>query len=122
MSLSFRQAESANRSAVPMSVFDPEHWANASCTVHSGTCYKGSSPEIATERPVTERHSSALARRRSFMEKAYWLSRKRAALKLAQNASSSRARLVHYELAGRYGLKAMSAADSLLPPILANRK
>ena len=63
------------------------------------------------------------------MEKAYWLSRKRASLKLAQNASSSRARLVHYDLAGRYGLKAMSAetlaidlADSLPPPILANRK
>jgi hypothetical protein len=63
------------------------------------------------------------------MEKAYWLTRKRASLKLAQNASSSRARLVHYDLAGRYGLKAMSAetlaidlADSLPPPILANRK
>ncbi len=63
------------------------------------------------------------------MEKAYWLSRKKASLKLAQNASSSRARLVHYDLAGRYGLKAMSAetlafdlADSLLSPVLANRK
>jgi hypothetical protein len=43
------------------------------------------------------------------MEKAYWLSRKRASLKLAQNASSSRARLVQYDLAGRYSLKAMSA-------------
>ena len=63
------------------------------------------------------------------MEKAYWLSRKRAALKLAQNADSSEARLVHYDLAGRYGLKAMSAetlaidlADSLPPPILATRR
>jgi hypothetical protein len=63
------------------------------------------------------------------MEKAYWLSRKRASLKLAQNASSSRARLVHYDLAGRYSLKAMSAetlaidlADSLPPPIFANRR
>ena len=56
------------------------------------------------------------------MEKAYWLSRKRASLKLAQNASSSRARLVHYELAGRYGLKAIRLLNSLLPPILANRK
>jgi hypothetical protein len=43
------------------------------------------------------------------MEKAYWLSREMASLKLAKNASSSRARLVHYDLAGRYGLKAMSA-------------
>jgi hypothetical protein len=63
------------------------------------------------------------------MEKAYWLSRKRAALKLAQRASSSRARLVHYDLAGRYSLKAMSAetqaidfADCLPPPILALRR
>jgi hypothetical protein len=63
------------------------------------------------------------------MEKAYWLSRKRASLKLAQNAASSEARLVHYDLAGRYSLKAMSAetqamdlADSLQPPILAIRR
>ena len=41
------------------------------------------------------------------MEKAYWLSRKRASLKLAQNAASSEARLVHYDLAGRYSLKAI---------------
>jgi hypothetical protein len=60
------------------------------------------------------------------MEKAYWLGRKRASLKLAQNAASSEARLVHYDLAGRYSLKAMSAetlaldlADSLPPPIYA---
>jgi hypothetical protein len=63
------------------------------------------------------------------MEKAYWLGRKRASLKLAQNVVSSEARLVHYDLAGRYSLKAMSpetlAIDlpgSLPPPILANRR
>jgi hypothetical protein len=63
------------------------------------------------------------------MEKAYWLSRKRASLKLARNAASSEARLIHYDLAGRYSLKAMSAetlaidlADSLPPPILASRR
>lgn len=43
------------------------------------------------------------------MEKAYWLGRKRASLKLAQDATSSQARLVHYDLAGRYSVKAMSA-------------
>lgn len=43
------------------------------------------------------------------MEKAYWLNRKRASLKLAQNAASSEARLVHYDLAGRYSVKASSA-------------
>ena len=63
------------------------------------------------------------------MEKAYWISRKRASLKLARNAASSEARLVHYDLAGRYSVKAMSAealainlANSLPPPILANRR
>ena len=61
------------------------------------------------------------------MEKAYWLSRKRASLKLAQNAAGSEARLIHYDLAGRYSLKAMASetqaidlADSLPPPIFAS--
>lgn len=63
------------------------------------------------------------------MEKTHWLGRKRASLKLAQNAASSEARLVHYDLAGRYSLKALSAetlaidlADSVPRPILANRR
>ncbi len=43
------------------------------------------------------------------MEKAYWIARKRATLKLARSATSSEARLVHYDLAGRYSLKAGSA-------------
>jgi hypothetical protein len=62
------------------------------------------------------------------MEKAYWLSRKRASLKMAQNAACSEARLVHYDLAGRYSLKASSAettsvdlAYSLAPSIYATR-
>ncbi len=48
------------------------------------------------------------------MEKAYWLSRKRASLKLAQNAVSSEARLVHFDLAGRYSVKATSAATKAI--------
>ena len=58
------------------------------------------------------------------MEKAYWLCRKSASLRSAQNAASAEARLVHYDLAGRYSLKAMSAetlADILPPPIYAGR-
>lgn len=61
------------------------------------------------------------------MAKAYWLSRKRASLKLAQKAVGSEARLIHYDLAGRYALKASSVqtaaidlADSLPPPVLAS--
>jgi len=63
------------------------------------------------------------------MEQAYWLSRKRASVQMARDATSSEARLVHYDLAGRYSLKALSAgshlrslADILPPAIMANRK
>ena len=58
------------------------------------------------------------------METEYWLSRKRATLKLAQNAVSSEARLVHYDLAGRYSVKAFSAETqaidlaAALPPTI----
>lgn len=60
------------------------------------------------------------------MEAAYWLNRKRASLKAAQNAVSAEARLIHYDLAGRYSLNALSAetqaidlADVLPPAIYA---
>ena len=63
------------------------------------------------------------------MEKAYWLSRKRASLTMARNAASSRARLVHFDLAGRYSVNAMSAetsakdlAESLPRPLHAANK
>jgi hypothetical protein len=43
------------------------------------------------------------------MERAHWLSRKRASLAMAENAISAEARLIHYELAGRYSVKAANA-------------
>jgi hypothetical protein len=62
------------------------------------------------------------------MEEAYWLSRTGASLEQARNAATSEARLVHYDLAGRYSLKAMSAqaparglADVLPPAIYSSR-
>lgn len=48
------------------------------------------------------------------MEKTYWLGRKRASLKMAKNATSSKARLIHYDLAGRYSVNAMSAETSAI--------
>ena len=61
------------------------------------------------------------------MEKGYWLSRKRASLQAARNAGSAVARLIHYDLAGRYNLNAFSAetqaidlADISSPPINAS--
>ena len=62
------------------------------------------------------------------MEQAYWLGRKRASLKSAKAATNSLARLVHYDLAGRYSLKARSAetlasdlAAALPPAVLASQ-
>ena len=48
------------------------------------------------------------------MEKTSWLGRKRASLKMANNATCSQARLVHYDLAGRYSVNAMSAETSAI--------
>ena len=51
------------------------------------------------------------------MEKIYWLSRKRASLKMAQNAAGPESRLIHYELAGRYGLKAQATQALAIEPV-----
>jgi hypothetical protein len=40
------------------------------------------------------------------MEKKYWIGRKHASMRMAHGAASAEARLVHYELAGRYSIKA----------------
>lgn len=48
------------------------------------------------------------------MEKTYWLERQRASLKAAQRASGSVARLIHFDLAGRYGLKAESPQTAVI--------
>jgi hypothetical protein len=48
-------------------------------------------------------------RQEIIMEHAYWLGRQRDSLVLARTAATSEARLIHYELAGRYHLKALSA-------------
>lgn len=43
------------------------------------------------------------------LEKGYWLRRKRAELALAEVATSAEARLIHFDLAGRYSVKASNA-------------
>ena len=40
------------------------------------------------------------------MENKYWIGRKRAAMGMARAAMTSEARLIHYDLAGRYSIKA----------------
>ena len=46
------------------------------------------------------------------MEQKYWLKRKRASVAKANDADSAEARLIHFDLAGRYALKAVDAAPS----------
>lgn len=48
------------------------------------------------------------------MDQTYWLGRKRAAAAMARGAGSSRARLVHLDLAGRYSIKAAASAAAAL--------
>ena len=46
------------------------------------------------------------------MDQAYWLRRSRASVASAHDATSARARLAHFELAGRYSVMAADAASS----------
>lgn len=52
------------------------------------------------------------------MEQKYWLRRKRASVVKAYDATNSEARLVHFDLAGRYSVKAAYAVP--LPKELVN--
>jgi hypothetical protein len=49
------------------------------------------------------------------MGREYWIGRKRAAMRMARAATSAEARLIHYDLAGRYSIKAASSLPFLLP-------
>ena len=49
------------------------------------------------------------------MERTYWIDRKRAAMAMARGASTSTARLIHYELAGRYSIQAAQCLPFMLP-------
>ena len=45
------------------------------------------------------------------MDSAYWIRRKRASLANAEAARGAVARLIHYDLAGRYSVRAANSAD-----------
>jgi len=49
------------------------------------------------------------------MEKRYWIGRKRAAMAMARAATDAEARLIHYDLAGRYSIKAAASMAFMLP-------
>jgi hypothetical protein len=48
------------------------------------------------------------------MDKNYWLGRKRAAGVMARKATSAEARLIHFELAGRYSVRAANCGPAPL--------
>lgn len=49
------------------------------------------------------------------MKKQYWIGRKRAAMAMARAATSAEARLIHYDMAGRYSIKAAHSEPFMLP-------
>ncbi len=49
------------------------------------------------------------------MEKKHRIGRKRAAIAMARAASSAEARLIHYQLAGRSGVRAATSLLFMLP-------
>jgi fumarate reductase subunit C len=51
-----------------------------------------------------------LLKKVSRMERNYWLARNSVAAMMARQATSAEARLIHYEMAGLYSLKAAGAA------------
>ena len=86
------------------------------------TGYPGDRPHIdlitcvSRKRPVTERPLAlSLAQLAVIsMEQKYWIGRKRSAMARAREALSSEARLIHYELAGRYSIKAAQCSPAVL--------
>jgi len=55
-----------------------------------------------------------LTKGRHHMEYSYWLGRKRTSLANARAATGAVARLIHYELAGRYSVKAANSPEHRL--------
>lgn len=49
------------------------------------------------------------------MENTYWLGRERSAMAMARGAVGAEARLIHYELAGRYSIAAAQSAAHAQP-------
>ena len=49
------------------------------------------------------------------MENRYWIGRKRSAMGMARAAVSAEARLIHYDLAGRYSVMAAQCSPGPVP-------
>jgi hypothetical protein len=49
------------------------------------------------------------------MNERYWIGRKRAAMAMARAATSAEARLIHYDMAGRYSVNAAFDVPFMMP-------
>lgn len=71
---------------------------------------------------IRERHSCpSTTGKEAILEQGYWLRRKREELALAWKSTSARARLIHFDLVGRYSVKAANTGEAI-PPFTAHRK
>ena len=50
------------------------------------------------------------------MEQGYWLRRKHEELAMAWKSTNAEARIIHFDLAGRYSVKACDAEEAVPPP------
>ena len=48
------------------------------------------------------------------MDRKYWIGRMHAAVRLARKAATAESRLIHYEMAGRYSIKAANSLPFLV--------
>jgi hypothetical protein len=63
-----------------------------------------------------------LPEKATIMDNGYWIDRKRAAMTMARRATTSEARLIHYQMAGLYSIKAAHSPAFLAAATLAAEK
>ena len=49
------------------------------------------------------------------MDRRYWIARMRAAMRMARQAATAESRLIHFDMAGRYSIKAANVPPFMLP-------
>jgi hypothetical protein len=49
------------------------------------------------------------------MDRTYWIARMRAAMRMARQAATAESRLIHFDMAGRYSIKAANVPPFMLP-------
>jgi hypothetical protein len=49
------------------------------------------------------------------MDRRYWIARMRAAMRMARQAATAESRLIHFDMAGRYSIKAANLPPFMMP-------